>query len=357
MSDAAIPAHTGRRVDASAIASFALYLPNIFYSFLVMLIVSAMLGSFAVWIVIPVWLAAGALLVFYRPVEIFFARTVMKLSTPLASESARMASVWQSVTAAAGADPNGYVLMVDNTPQLNAAACAGHVVAVTRQALGSLSDDQLAGVLAHELGHHLMGHAATSLLAFWYQLPGKIVNAAFSLFFRFALAVGDFFAEVTEDFALTLALLPFRLMGYAFALGFGLFSALMAVPQAFASRRGELHADRVAADLGFGAELMSGLSFMEREMQRKAAQQVGSGKKMRGQRPRGGLYAVLDRIYSSHPPTDFRLRKLDAVVSGRAVVAAAAAVTSGTAASVSAGPGLGAAPTIGGPAADSPAEA
>ncbi|MGH3899749.1 MAG: M48 family metalloprotease [Pseudonocardiaceae bacterium] len=47
------------------------------------------------------------------------------------------------------------ILVLDDARVVNASASAGHLVAVTRQALQNLTPVQLAGVLAHEFGHHL----------------------------------------------------------------------------------------------------------------------------------------------------------------------------------------------------------
>lgn len=312
MSDLASPVHMGRRVDASAMASATLYLPNIVYSLVIMLIVSGIVGGVGAWVVIPVWLASGVALVVYRPAEILLARFLLRLRHPLNDELAKIAPVWQAVTAAAGIDPGRYVLMVDRSDELNAAAFAGHIVAVTRTALDDLSPEQLAGVLAHELGHHVRGHAAVSLMAYWYAMPGRLVNAVFGFFFRFALAVAGFFADIDTDGAVTLMLLPFLLFSMLFATFVGLFTAVLAVPQAFASRRAELNADRVAAQLGFGQQLKSGLQVIG-ELERRAQEKEDAGrrKSRRGRNLRRRRRTLLARVYASHPPTDSRIRKLE----------------------------------------------
>src|SRR5690606_36051606 len=78
------------------------------------------------------------------------------------------------VCAQAGVRGDRYVLRVQRSNALNATAGAGHLVGVTVTAL-NLPPRYLEAVLAHELGHHLGGHAAIGLLHSWYSFPLRTV--------------------------------------------------------------------------------------------------------------------------------------------------------------------------------------
>ena len=71
----------------------------------------------------------------------------------------------------AGHPAKRFVLAVTDSPELNAYACGGHVVAVSTGALELLPDDELHGVLAHELGHHLGLHTVALTITHWLSLP------------------------------------------------------------------------------------------------------------------------------------------------------------------------------------------
>jgi Zn-dependent protease with chaperone function len=124
------------------------------------------------WIIVAAWLLSGPL-VLIRRVEEAVIGGMANMRKPTAEESQRLASSWRNVTQAAEIDPSRYSLWVQRTRQVNAFATAGHTVAVTEAAAARLSGEQLEGVLAHELGHHMGGHAWASLLRYWYSLPGS----------------------------------------------------------------------------------------------------------------------------------------------------------------------------------------
>ena len=72
---------------------------------------------------------------------------------PTQAERARLEPLLARVADGAGMDPAGFHLLVQEHESVNAAAGGGRLLFVTVGAL-RLPDDALAGVLAHELGHH-----------------------------------------------------------------------------------------------------------------------------------------------------------------------------------------------------------
>ncbi|MGH3776678.1 MAG: M48 family metalloprotease [Pseudonocardiaceae bacterium] len=100
------------------------------------------------------WLLSGAA-VLSKPVERVLIRRFLGFRWPTGAEHQAIVSAWREVAAAAAVDPARYILVLDDARVVNASASAGHLVAVTRQALQNLTPVQLAGVLAHEFGHHL----------------------------------------------------------------------------------------------------------------------------------------------------------------------------------------------------------
>ena len=143
----------------------------------------------AAWTAMGVFVASGVL-VFVRVTEDVLARVVLRLRRPTMVEQQRLGSVWGSVAAAAGVRGDKFQLWVQESHGENAFATAGHIVAVTRSSL-MLPPNQLAVVLAHELGHHLGGHAWASLLTYWYSLPARLVaRLLFWITFLFVAGVG-----------------------------------------------------------------------------------------------------------------------------------------------------------------------
>ncbi|TLS45946.1 peptidase [Streptomyces montanus] len=294
-----------RGVDATAFGQLVLHLPGTVMSLLVLLLIS---GGLDAWLGVPlwipplIWLASGAL-VFHRPTEDFLARYLLRLQRPMPEEYARLDPVWREVTARAGVDGRTYELWVEDSQDLNAYAAAGHIVGVTRFALDHLSSSQLAAVLAHELGHHTGGHVWTSLLGYWYALPGRAAWYVIRLVVVFAVALTSYFSwPATAVLVLVIGIVTYSTITQLY----GLPLVLLVTPYLIAAvgRRAELRADRHAAALGFGpmlAQVLQTMHATETEAKRQALAAAGA----RPAEP--GLFA---RLLSTHPDYPTRLHRL-----------------------------------------------
>ncbi|MEW2621224.1 M48 family metalloprotease [Streptomyces sp. NPDC048106] len=291
-----------RGADITAIGRLAVQVPGALVSLaLVTTIALGLLGVGVGALVVVAWAACG-LLVFHRPTELALARFVLKLRRPTAQERARLEPVWNEVTARAGIEPGTYQLMVQNSDELNAAAVAGHVVAVTTYSLHRIPSSNLAAVLAHELGHHTGGHAWAGLLGYWYSLPGRIAWAVTRTLARFALLITGFFS-LAATAALGLFMAVVVIAAFIFAWYIAVPLVLAPFLLAYAGRRGELRADQQAAELGFARELAEVLYHLQSEETTMKAALAAQGHKLKEPGPLG-------RLLSSHPDHHTRLTAL-----------------------------------------------
>ncbi|MEU0619028.1 M48 family metalloprotease [Streptomyces albogriseolus] len=293
-----------RHTDATAFGSLLLHLPNFLCSLVVVALVSVIFGDLGL-LVILAWLASGAL-VFHRPTESALARHLLRLRYPTPQERATLEPVWREVTARAGVEGRAYELWVEDSDSLNAVAAAGHIVGVTSFALNRLPNGELAAVMAHELGHHVGGHAWSGLLGHWYALPGRIA-------WRLLRAVTGFLFHVSRAFS-CIGVAFFGLCAGGIALAtistlYGLPLLLLGMPYALAAvgRRSELRADRHAAALGFAPMLAAVLEKLHQQEQaqeqaRLAAAGQGGGARMKE--------TAASRLLSSHPDYHTRLHHL-----------------------------------------------
>ncbi|WP_323369101.1 M48 family metalloprotease [Streptomyces alkaliterrae] len=294
-----------RRTDATAIGGLLLYVPNFLCSLLVVGLIAALFGGFGL-VLLVLWLLSG-LLVFHRPTEGIIARRLLKLRRPTPEEHARLEPVWREVTIRAGVEGRNYELWVeDNDHDLNAVAAAGHIVGVTRFALSRLPSAQLAAVLAHELGHHVGGHAWSSLLGYWYALPGKTAWRVLRLIAAGMFKLPSFLACLGVVFVLV----PLAFLAFATVSSFyGLPLLVLVVPYLLAAvgRRSELRADEQAAALGFAPMLAEVLRHMRATEQhdKAVAQQQAAARGMRLPEP-----GPMESLLSTHPEYEERLHRL-----------------------------------------------
>ncbi|MDN3242432.1 M48 family metalloprotease [Glycomyces tritici] len=280
-----------RRIDASTLGLLLVAVPWVIYSASIVAAIAYPFGAFALAPLL--WLLSGAL-VFFRPMEAAIAKWFFKYRPPTPRELDVLLPAWKEVAAAAGIHSGSYQLWIQNSDGINAAAAAGHLVAVTRRALDVLQPHQLQAVLAHELGHHSAGHAWSGLLLHWYSLPARIFNrmlvwtsqailwaalisvrivlgafsgllsalAGLGLIGLFAICAicaygSEFLGGLADDFgaAVILLLVNALLVGPVV----GAFALVSATTMAWLSRRGELRADRAAVRLGYGPALLDTL--------------------------------------------------------------------------------------------------
>nr|WP_063826089.1 M48 family metalloprotease [Streptomyces antibioticus] len=292
-----------RGADATAIGSLLVHVPSLVVSAAVVSAIAfALLGKAGGWIVVLAWLASGGL-VFHRPTELAFAHRVLKLRAPLAQEQARLEPIWREVTARAGIEAHTYELMVENSPELNASAVAGHVVSVTTYALNEIPSSNLAAVLAHELGHHTGGHAWAGLLGYWYSLPGRIAWTVTKFVARIALAIAavlSWRAYFLVAFVIGMCLIGGFMAAWYVTLPLVLAPYLLA----FMGRKAELRADQQAAVLGFAGQMTQVLHQLQAEEDREKAQIVAAGHRLK----EPGTFA---RLLSTHPDHHTRIRALE----------------------------------------------
>ncbi|WNI20963.1 M48 family metalloprotease [Streptomyces sp. ITFR-16] len=283
-------------MDSPAVTTLLLNLPHFLGSLLVVWVVSrifpTLLGNFLVL----AWLASGALM-FHRPTERVVAKFVYKVRAPTGAELAKLQPLWDEVARRAGVDGSRYDLWIEDSDEVNAFGAAGHIVAVTRHSLDRFPRDRLSAVLAHELGHHVHGHAWSGLLGVYYSLPARIVMTIVKYVVIFAVVLAAEFAILG---AVVLALL-IVIVAIAVALAFPPALALFAIPLLlpWASRRGELRADRFAGEIGYGPLL---IAVFTAELKQGAATEEEQG--------------ALARLMSTHPPLHTRIVALEPFAAG-----------------------------------------
>ena len=283
---------------------------------------------------VPLWLgydlwAVSACLYGLRPVQLALARMLWPVRRPAPAEQHRLDLVWSRVLGRADVSEQRFRIWVVDLADVNAHCVGRDLICVTTGALAELGDRELAGVLAHELGHHLRMHTSAAAFLVWVLLPLQAV------------------ALVGSGLALPVAALARRISGYEFAPGpkhralltlsrletllRGFFAApgmlAFAVKNA-ASRRAEYQVDAYAVDLGFGAELLSALRWFEAcaPAPRLSAENapLSPAKPDNLQPlvpgPRRARHAAVRVPRPTHPPLERRMARIAARIAARAVV-------------------------------------
>lgn len=283
-----------RRFDGHALVAFAPIVPIVPAWLAAMWVFWWILVRFA-WTPFPLFagaaLALGVLL-FDKTMQKLVLSRLLGARRPSSVESERLDAAWRRVTQAAGVNPRRFVLAVFDSDELNAFASGGHLVVVSSYAIHNLSEDELVGVLAHELCHHLGMHTFALTVAQWMAIP-VIVLA------RIGLALQRIAQAATDTFT--------RREGIPELLGRLVVGVLTAVSWAFlafltlsryagnvVSKGSEFRADEMVVAMGFGSQLRDAL------------------RAVREERPEHSRHGWRERLVVSHPPARTRLARIEA---------------------------------------------
>ena len=162
-------------------------------------------------------------------------------------------------------------LYIEETKEVNACAFGMNSISVTRGAIESLDEDELKGVIAHELGHIRNGDTFISLVM-------TIGNGAFTLLWlilKFAMTRGKNKEHLKLVFMFN-AMISFVVTAFT----------------AIGSRTSEYMADKFAFDIGHGQGLLETLYFFK---------DLSMGEKP----------TLADKLKSTHPNLDNRIEQLE----------------------------------------------
>jgi Zn-dependent protease with chaperone function len=215
---------------------------------------------------IPFWLFALlhlglVVLMFWRPLQAVLVMRMLGAKRATPEQAQLLEPAWRSVAQQLGIRPQRYALAVLPSDELNAFACGGSLLVVTSYAIDTLPRDEMTGVLAHELAHHLGFHTVALTLRQWLSMP--IYLLAKVGFFLQNVATAATRSYVSHSSALSAV---GRLVsGILNVIAWAFLSALL-VSNRIANRvgrRSEFEADRRAVAMGFGRELSTALRRVE----------------------------------------------------------------------------------------------
>lgn len=238
-----------------------------------------------------IWLASGIVL-FWQPTQKLMLRRLLGARRPYVHERDKLQRAWLVVAQANHIPPARFVLGVVDADDVNAFASGGHLVVVSSYAIENLTHEQLTGVLAHELSHHLGSHTIAITVAQWLSLP-IVVLAQIGFFLQnTARAASQSFAPQSK----IVQVIERGLIVFLNAVSW-VFLAALTLSQHIGNIVGkgtEYKADERAIEMGFGKELSSALRHV-----------IDNGM---GERPSNWR----DRLISAHPPARTRVAKIDA---------------------------------------------
>ena len=200
-------------------------------------------------------------------------------------EAAALRPAFLEVTQALHLRKRHFVVGVVDDDALNAYACGGHLVVVTSYAARSLTHDQLCGVLAHELCHHLGSHTVANTILQWLTVPVYLLARVGRFMRNVAIAATDSFGRGSRIAGIVGRTLAFLFLAVSWFFNGG-FAVSRAVSNAV-SRSAEFNADQRVVSMGYGRQLADAL--------RRAA----PGEHRSGRR------------FSSHPPARTRVARIE----------------------------------------------
>jgi Zn-dependent protease with chaperone function len=290
---------TRRRVDSSAVSAFLPVVAVIPLWLLALAIVWLPLR--VVWHISFVTLSLGylaaVLLLFFRPIQVAILAPLLGARRPTRQERATLDVAWRSVLQANRLPARRFVIAVLPIDELNAFACGGHLVVVTSYAIDTLPRDELSGVLAHELSHHLGSHTIALTIGHWLSLPVFVLARIGFFLQNVATAATRTFARKSSSLTVMGQFTSALLMGisWVFLSGLLLTNAIANV----VGRNAELQADRRAVTMGFGRPLASAL------------------RRVIGEHRGGRPITLRERLAATHPPARTRVAQIEALLRSR----------------------------------------
>lgn len=185
--------------------------------------------------------------------------------------------------------PDNIKLFINNDPSPNAFAIGRKTVCLNKGILG-FTDEQIKGIFAHELAH--LAHKDTDMLLV-ITIGNFIITAIFFITRIFLRFTGTIVALANESIGawITTVFLDFFLAAIM-----ALWTKLGVLLVMYSSRQNEYEADKLAAETGYGENLISALT----ELKKYDIAEKG----------------ILASLAASHPDTEDRIAKLKQLLAG-----------------------------------------
>ena len=288
--------HRSRRGRGLGGSSFSALLP------VIALFPVWLLAVFVFWVFTRLWwdlpfaqfagghLAAGFVM-FLRPMQSMLTMRLLGAHPPQPEQAIRLEPAWRSVAQQLNLPPRRFRLAVLDSDELNAFACGGSLLVVTSYAIEVLPRDEMTGVLAHELAHHLGFHTVALTLRQWMSLPIYVLAEIGFFLENVATAATRSFAHQSVALRAVGGFVSGILRAFSWVFLIGLISS-----NALANMVGkgaEFDADRRAVEMGFGKELAIAL------------RRVSSETSPTGAANHRGILA------NSHPSARTRMRRIE----------------------------------------------
>lgn len=257
-----------------------------FYIAIATILLGCTLQSFLVTIVIYIISIAIAL----SPAGEFLLRYmegVRRIATQ--QEHEYLDEVWEEVKQTAvekNSKLSNVELFIIDTHNINAFALGRNTVAVTQGMINAATQEQLRGVLGHELGHIANGDTKALLL----NVVGNGIFSIVIVIFRLMLLIVQVIANMSDKSGLSNLLVVF--MSFCLTVAIFIFMQIGQIILALNSRRNEYLADEFSFRLGYGIEMVEVLYML---------QKINVSGKMK----------LRDRLKASHPYLSDRIARLE----------------------------------------------
>lgn len=205
--------------------------------------------------------------------------------TPHGEEESLLRQFLAEVCERAHLNPSDYPLYVGRENIYNAFSL-GKSIVIMEPLLHQFPEDELIGVMAHEMGHIQHGDTRYGLICVGLSWFGQVIILVYNLLFLiFRLFMWIPFLGLFLSLLALFIKLQYQILDI-------FLQVPMIVISRFGSRNAEYEADRYACELGLGRELAMGLAHLESI--------YGSGKS-----------SLFQRLMNDHPDTDKRIRRIE----------------------------------------------
>ncbi|MFC9475502.1 M48 family metalloprotease [Nocardia sp. NPDC056952] len=310
------------------IGDLVVSLPSVVLSGWLIWRLSALVGDWLVVVAALVWPVSGACVLL---VGVLISGAAAQASRSASPEHAEVAAAWAAVAAVARIDGSRYTPWVNDVATVNGEvygyATLGRHVVVTRHAVDVFTRGELQAVLAHELGHQLLGRMWLRWLIKWYRGPadlllelavGVVSKVAWSLQIgprwiahrlfrgpRPVILLGVLVVVIVPTAAVlgsgwAILAVSTRFLGLPTALVVVVVLVAQPLARARLSQWQEYGADRVAVELGYGQDLRGVLRRLQADWDATPVEQ-----------------RQLARLIHTHPSPDSRRRAVEALESQR----------------------------------------